>query len=1853
MWTNGAGGFRHKRSLIFASDLAKPAGGSPVMRVFLSIFVCIVVLSLSFGPARAQQASRSIVTKENSDYFGFDLRTEKNVSLEQCKADCLGSPACRAFTYNQSARFCFLKSDFGPLQPFQGAIAGHVVTQSAAADLGAPPPIVFVPEYLRRAARTFLEILSANTSAPTHVGFSNLVDTARQNSAAQQFKAMEANYTAALKIDPENVGVWLELSDAARVNRLTIPSQSSQMTQLATAAAINGYLRSRTAEERAGALARIAKAMAVQGQFRPALSAYKQSLALNDVPAERAIFTQLRQKYGFRVVNHSVDSDSRTPRICIQFSESLQPKTSYDSYISVDGAAPQGLDVQGKQLCAEGLAHGRRYKIGLRQGLPSTVDENLISDVALNVYIRDRKPAARFSGNNFVLPAMARRGIPLTTINADKADLKLYRIGERALASLMQGSRFLQRLGSYEVSDLKNDLAEEIWSGSIDVRPQLNKEVVTSIPIDKAVGVREPGLYLLTATPPSALPEQRQEPASQWFLVSDIGLTTFGGAAKFNVFARSLATAKPITNVKMTLLARNNQVLGTATTDAQGRAVFDAGLTRGKNSLAPAVLTALGTEKDFVFLDMTKPGFDFSDRGVDGRSVPEGVDVYAWTERGVYRAGETVHVAALARDVTAHAVQDLPLTFVFKRPDGVEDRRMIGKGKALGGYAVKLPLTENATRGTWQVQVFTDPKQPAVATERFLVEDFLPERTDFTITAAQGALSTGQPLPVTVEGKYLYGAPAAGLSLEGELIVRSEREREGHTGYLFGLATEDSGARQQFPLENMPVLNAEGVSVFDVALQATRATTRPQTADVVLRLREGSSRAVERRQTIAVKPQGVMIGVRPDFADGQAGENSEAGFGLIALDPDNKKIALPGARWSLAKIERNYQWYRNGSYWRYEAIDLEQKVAGGTIDITTDAPARISVPVAWGRYRLQVETQAADGPVTSVVFNAGWFVETKSTETPDGLEIGLDQASYAAGSVAKLNVSPRFAGELLIAIASDRVHETMSVSVPVTGATVDIPVKADWGAGAYVLATLHRPGDAGASRMPQRAIGVKWLSVMPKERDLTVTLSPPTQALPRQPFTIPVKVAGLSSGEEAYVTVAAVDVGILNLTKYASPDPVQRYFGQRKLGVDMRDLYGKLIDGSLGQTGRLRTGGDGFDGMSSAGSAPTQKLLAFFSGPVRLDENGEAEVSFEIPQFNGTARLMAVAWSKNGVGSTETEAIIREPIVVSASLPKFMAPGDSTRLLVEIANTDAPTGSYALSLEASDNLEFASDQLPTAVDLEPGQKRTLSVPVSATGTGSAWARIRLTGADSLSLVQEIALNVRPSTLPVARKLQVGLAENGGKLTIDANLLSGSQLDGAKISINVARPSAFDVSSLLLQLDRYPYGCTEQITSKALPLLYAGDFSDGIPGLEAEAIKKKVQTAINTVLVNQSSAGGFSLWGTRSDDLWLSAYVTDFLTRAAEKGYDVPQQPLSQALNGLQNTLAYYNNLEENDAAIAYALYVLARNKLASAGDLRYYADAQIQSFKSPLARAQLASAMALYGDQRRAAQTFMSALRLAQQANAQQSKLYTYGSRLRDVSAMLALAVETRPHPAGVPEMTKLVRSLRKADTYTSTQEQAWMVLAARAEGAANKAISLNVDGLAHSGAYARRVEGADLATRPVEITNRSEEALEATVTTLAVPSEPPAPGGNGFTIKRTYYRLDGSETSVGQVSQNERFVVVLNVRQSADVPSRFVVTDLLPAGLEIDNPNIVKSADLENFKWLPGTSPAHMEFRDDRFVAAFNRSRGGTSEFAVAYSVRAVTPGKFNHPAAQVEDMYRPELSARTATGWMTVVEP
>lgn len=1806
-----------------------------------------LLCALISGSVEAQQRSdrARIVITEDADYFGFDLRTVKEVDLDQCKAACLGDSACQAFTYNVSAQWCFLKSGHGTLNVFPGAVAGRVVAGPETVEK--PAALTFLPASMAEEAEKFALRLHRTASAPAP-SLAVLLSAARSALASGDARRAAEHFRTALSIVPDDFGAWTGLAHALLAAAPSNYDERHRFPADAGLAALNAYLLSAEGAGRAQALALLAQALERQQVYRPALEAYKASLAQADSPSIRAAFRKLRAEKGFRVIDYSVDSDSLSPRLCIQVSEDLPARsTDFSRFVTVDGAPPAAIEPEGRQLCVEGLSHGQRYRVALRAGLPSTVGEVLEAPVVLNVYVRDRTPSVRFTGRNFVLPRIGSKGIPLISVNTESIDIALYRIGDRALAEAVVDGKFLNQLNKYGADEISDHLGQRLWQGTLAVASELNRQVTTSFPIDEALSDRLPGVYVMVARPKGEKGRAWHARATQWFIISDIGLAGLSGSDGVHVFARSLATAAPLPDTAVKLVARNNEVLAEAKTDAQGHAKFEAGLTRGAGGLAPALVTAHGALGDYAFLDLTAPGFDLSDRGVTGREAPQPIDAFLFVERGVYRPGDLAHLIGLARDRRANAIEGLPLTFVFHRPDGVEYRRFVAADARLGGYAIDFPIPDGAMRGTWRVAAHAAPDDPALAEARFLVEDFVPDRIEFDLTADAAVLVRDATATANVQGRFLYGAPAAGLRVEGEITVKPAETLAAYLGYRFGLSDEEVTPLRE-PLAGLPSTDGAGRADFDLRLASLPDTTRPLEATVTVRMREGGGRAVERALTLPVSPAGAMIGIRPNFAGDRVGEGENARFDVIAIDESGARAAESGLTWQLFKVERNYQWYRLNGSWSFEAVDFTRLVADGRIDVKAEAPAPIETRVDWGRYRLEVTGAGAGAPATSVDFTAGWYVEPRTADTPDNLDVALDKQAYGPGDTATVSFEARDKGTALVTVIGESLIALKAVEVDKGRASVELPVTEAWGAGAYVAVSLYRPTGIAAKHMPARSLGLAWTKLDTSSKTLAVSMDVPGTVRPRNTLTVPVRLAGLKPGEKAYLTVAAVDVGILNVTRYEPPAPEAWYFGQRKLGVEIRDVYGQLIDGTQGARGRIRSGGDILP-VTLAASPPVQEPVSMFSGIVEADPDGKANVSFDVPEFNGTLRLMAVAWSAAGVGHGVADVIVRDPVVLTASLPRFLAPGDTSRLRLDIDNAEGPAGTYELTVEPSD--EIAVGTPLQTVELATDGRAALNVALSAREVGTGELKLRLVGPNGQAVTQSLTLTVRPAQPPAAERRIVTL-DPGARLALTADMLADRIPGTGAVSVSISRAGRLDVPSFLQALDRYPYGCAEQITSRALPLLYLSEVA-AASGLGTEPeLRKRIQAAVFKLASYQSATGSFGLWGPGQGDLWLDAYVTDFLTRASERNFEVPERTFTQALDNLQNTLSFSDTVTGGGAGIAYALYVLARNRRAAIGDLRYYAETKLGDFSSPLAKAQIGGALALYGDRNRAVTVFAAALSALQTPESENLSRSDYGTRLRDGAAILALAAEVAPPLAPVPRLVDFVADAQIEKSLTSTQENAWLLLAAHAMLSGDETIDLTLNGAPLSGNLVRHYKAEALAATPVAIANKGDGPVQAVLTITGVRDAPEPAGGQGFEISRGYYALDGTPIDPTTVGQNERLVVVLQVRENNEWPSRVLVTDMLPAGFEIANPNLVDSADLAPFAWLPEKPEAtHLEFRDDRFVAALDRKGNEARSFTLAYMVRAVSPGRYVRPAALVEDMYRPHLNARTETGRTEVI--
>ena len=610
-------------------------------------------------------------------------------------------------------------------------------------------------------------------------------------------------------VAPDDSANWLRLAKTVLQIRPSNDREKTLLLERAATAAYIAYQRSSNSSEEAESLVVVGRSFGDRSIWRPALDALRVSLDLREVAEVRQQYERLREDHGFRLLDYSVDADAASPRACFQFSEDLPGKRAdFSPFVTVAGQDKPALSAQDRQLCVEGLKHGERYSITLRAGIPSLVKETLSKSADFNIYVRDRKPLVRFTGKAYVLPRSGQRGIPVVSVNTTAVALEIYRIGDRNLLETVVGREFQRSLDRYDLNRLTEERGSQVWKGEMTVEQTLNTDVTTAFPVDQAIGALSPGVYVVVAQPVGATQDDFDSLATQWFIISDLGLTAFSGNDGIHAFVHSLDTTQSKGAIEVRLLSRGNEVLANKRTSDAGHVQFEANLTRGEGALAPAMLIATDTKGDYAFLSLKAPPFDLSDRGVSGRVVPAGLDAFVYTERGVYRSGETVQVTTLLRDGQGIAALDVPLTLVVERPDGVEYRRSVVPDQGVGGRALAVTLVSSAPTGTWRVRAFADPKRPPVGEATFMVEDYVPDRLEFELASKAKGVSKTNAAEITVDGRYLYGAPAAKLELEGEVVVSLASERPGFAGYQFGLTDEDVETVRQ-PLDNLPETDAE------------------------------------------------------------------------------------------------------------------------------------------------------------------------------------------------------------------------------------------------------------------------------------------------------------------------------------------------------------------------------------------------------------------------------------------------------------------------------------------------------------------------------------------------------------------------------------------------------------------------------------------------------------------------------------------------------------------------------------------------------------------------------------------------------------------------------------------------------------------------------------------------------------------------------------------------------------------------------------------------------------------------------------------------------------------------------------
>ena len=1585
------------------------------------------------------------------------------------------------------------------------------------------------------------------------------------------------------------------------------------------------------------------------------------------------------------------------PGACLNFTGALDPRPDvhYRDWVKITPAPDAQFRVQDKALCVDGLALARKYKVEIAAGLPARDGTKLAAAAEATIDFGDRPKMVGFGGAGFILSReTATAGVTIDTINVDTVAIEVLRVGDRLSPGMIKTLRTETPNYQYSLDQLVDQSARPVWTGTMEIKGPRNEVVHTAFPLSQAAEPRQPGVYLIVAANAADLHARAKDKvflwqrrdaddyAAQLVVQTDIALTTVTAADGLHIFARSLGNAGPLSGIEVQLQARDAQILGQAVTDATGHAVLAPGLLRGTGAASPAAVVAYGPSQDFAILDITQAAFDLSDRGVAGRDVQGPLDAFVYTDRGIYRPGEHIHAMALLRDRVGVAIDDGGITVALHRPNGVVFKRSVLTPQAAGGFRMDYNLPDTASRGIWRIKA-TDADDKVIGETSFEVQDFVPQRIKVSARSEATKLQPGDAISVAIDGRFLYGAPAGGLGAEAHMNVTVDTAPfpQSAQGFLFGLSGADfKPAEADLTAETS---DAQGHAVATGKLDVTPPPNVALKATITAGLQEPGGRVTSDTVTLPIRAGKMMVGIRPRFKDGQVGEGDEAGFEFIAVDNDGKSQTAR-LHWTLIQQIHHYDWYLSGGRWAFHKTDTEKVLDSGDLDGVPERPAVLTRKFGWGDYRLVVEVPGQ--ALASFAFRSGWAETDGAAETPDKVEVTVEHDRYKLGDTARVRIVPPFAGKVRLMVARDKVFDVRELDVPKEGTTVEIPVGADWGSGAYMLASLYRPADGGRGHMPIRAIGLAWVGVDPGTHLFNVALTLPPKVTPRQKVDLPVTIAGGTPGEQVYLTLAAVDEGILQLTRFKTPDPEKYYFGQRRLALEIRDDYGHLLDGTQGDVGKIRAGGDAFGGKGLP-VVPTRSV-SLFEGPVKVGADGKVVVPIAIPDFEGELRVMAIAYSHSAIGKAESPLTVRDPVVPDLAMPRFLAPGDQGKMTLLVDNLDGEAGAYKADLTIAGAATMPGYK-PWQATLKAKERQIVTFPIAGSAEGIATVTVTLTGPNALSIVRSWSIAVRGAHYPVTLE-SVVLQKQNDPFKLDPVLMAAFVPGSASVQVSYSRLAGMDVAGLLQSLWRYPYGCTEQLSSTAFPLTYYDDPALSSGSADKVAVHKRVQDAIDRIVDRQDPEGTFGLWraGDGLASNWLNLYALDFLLHAKAAGYDVPDSVIER---GYGNAEAIFRG---NDASsglpgskgdsAAYAAWLLAPVHRVDLGRLRQIHDGlQIQptlvawdnhkdnaTVASPMALAQVGGALATLGDRSRGTNALNLAVgNVERPFVAQWWENTAYWSRIRDASGILAIAAESDQLPT-VRSLLPRLQALSKSPERLTTQEKAWLLVAAHAVTAGDKAVGLTVNGLAVEGLRGQAVlhPSAAEVTAGYSVTTTGQDLWRTTIVRGSPKQAAPAMA-NGLSLTKKYFATDGTALDPTTLPQNRRFIVVLQGASTDHATHRLALVDLLPAGWEIEG--IVKPDQAPAF--LPQlTRPRVREARDDRLVVALDlgddayyyrdwvtdEDKEGDTEarkghFTVAYVVRAVTPGTFVLPEAVVEDMYRPGVMARTIAGEVRVVEP
>jgi len=1524
----------------------------------------------------------------------------------------------------------------------------------------------------------------------------------------------------------------------------------------------------------------------------------------------------------FEYINHEVEETPEGAILRLNFSQPLSLEQP-ENYIEISPKVDGFVHAEGSKISISGFQAGAEYNVKTRAGITSILDEKTDTSSEIGFFVKDLKPRINFPNNTYIYPKQEKICLPVRTINIDRAQATLYRIPDRGIIGHMNS--LMTR--SYELGS-----AEKIVSTTLDFggKAKPNQTITRNLEATNLIPELKPGVYVLEVRQKGALQYYDAEVSDQWFIVTDIGLTTFHSDQTLLIHARAFSNAKSLKNIQLELISADNDLIATAVTDENGFAEFSKELLNGKAGKKPVAIFAKNEELGFSFISLKAASFDFSDRGVKGRVIQNDYDAMVFCERGIYRPDEKVNIVSILRNGHGKQVPVMPLTFIIKSPKGIEIKRETVKGNSLGTYNTEHKLPTDCPIGMWSVEVYVDPTQSSVGTTNFRIDDFSPNKMEMTLATLEKISKLGSEQVCTLNAHYLYGAAVNDRQaiLEAK-ISPTDTPFEQWKDFHFGL-DDERFVSHVITGATAPIQT--GKAELKIEIPSDLSCSKALSVDLTARLVDTtSSQQASTSTTLLSQPYIVGIREKKDHT------SNNIKLEIIAVDNNGSLVAVENLEYTLFKSEAHYQWYKDrGSSWSYQRMYQDKPLKKGHITAKTNKPISLNFKGKLAT-NYAIEIKHKDGRKLAK-YRIGQQYSCQK-DRPDTLNITPETKVTKLGEPAILKVFAPFDGEAIIIAGLNSIQLKDTAHLKKGMNILKVPTHESWGSGAYVMVSLVRALDKKtAGIQAKRAVGIQWIQIDSGDHTLKIKIDLPEKIKPQTQLKVPVHIENISN-QDARLMIAIVDEGVMGLTNFKTPDPIEYFFGQRQLGLEMHDVYGYIIDPVDADVMDMRSGGDGI--MLRRGAfvpKVNDKVLSLFDGDVHLDANGKAEISMDIPVFFGKLRVYAVAIANEKMGSKSEEVVVKDDLIVDPNLPSFLTVGDENDLNIRLENTTD------LPIECQINISLEKAFEPTSkkqtITLAPKEQKRLSISAQAKQIGEGVVQVEVKG-EGISYQNSTSIEVRSAYQPilVSQKQEIKSKEIAEcKLEFKGLHILQTQAD-----LFLTNQGPWNVGKIQRWLLNYPFGCTQQTISKGFAAIFGLKQSkDDTSKSDNIEYMRTCYEAIETLNERQNSTGGWGFWTRDNDDFNITAYALEMLTYAQNAGLTVPKAIVKNALAFAKRQI---NSIDwkikqgrEKADNIAWLVKLCAISQEIDTATIRYCFDEYFDKCETAIAKSMFIATVASIQD-----------LTRVQKGIKQLQTIIEKGVSLDEAASIASHLSSFRT----IETINQLVETLEEVlnkgidqdITRLNTQTLA-MLLKANVDNAL--ATTKNIKVKINQESYNEKnfVSHTLNPLQDVIIENVGDDSLWLFVNAYGIPSEPGDKKENGIKIIRTFYKPDGTKINNENIILGERVVVVLEgTVENIAVEGYWLISDWLPAGFTHSNT-------LSNYEWLKDVKDGStVQKRHDRYVASW-RQPANAGAFKMAYEVIATHTGKFQQPGLYVENMVNPAQYATYTPLSITVKE-